>query len=430
MNLKKLANAKNITCLAVVLALGVGVFAAEKKLGGTTEPEKKPSGSAASSSKAEASSAEDDGREKVILAAEIPELSCGSIDFDGSVVFADPSGSYSFIENGSNTGGITVKDDSGENVVFEVKDGALTLTRAGQSASGFIYNKHVVELKDGKLYYDSSPVEYKADSFSAYRLNSEYVVECTAKGQYRLRDSKGKVTNKCTLKENTGTSITIKADESGFYTEGTDDGLFYNFYKLNGDILNTSWSNVLYVNGQELVPYGYSDKYTDPDIKIDTENITFEPMEPPMDYGAVSTANEGISDLTAEMLGFVNEYREQYDMQPVYGLDELDAAAAVRAEELAQKFDHVRPDEKESAYSTALSDAGLRWWRCGENIAKGGSSSKEVFDSWISSEEHRAVILDPDMKYMSLAKSENGSDTYWEMLAFNDTYIPTAEAAE
>ena len=149
-----------------------------------------------------------------------------------------------------------------------------------------------------------------------------------------------------------------------------------------------------------------------------------------MDYGAVSTANEGISDLTAEMLGFVNEYREQYDMQPVYGLDELDAAAAVRAAELAQKFDHVRPDEKESAYSTALSDAGLRWWRCGENIAKGGSSSKEVFDSWISSEEHRAVILDPDMKYMSLAKSENGSDTYWEMLAFNDTYIPTAEAAE
>ena len=88
----------------------------------------------------------------------------------------------------------------------------------------------------------------------------------------------------------------------------------------------------------------------------------------------------------------------------------------------------LMPDEKESSYNTVLISSGLRWWRCGENIAKGGDSCKEVFDSWISSEEHRALILDPDMKYMSLANSEDGGVTYWEMLMFNDTYVPTAEA--
>ncbi|HCJ41026.1 CAP domain-containing protein [uncultured Ruminococcus sp.] len=429
MNLKKIANAKNIVCLAVVLALGVGVYIAEKKSGGTPEPEKKSASSLAVSSKAEESSGEaESGKEKIILAAEIPERTCGAVDFGGNVVFADPKGSYSFLENGSSTSGITVKDDSGAEVVFSVEDGKLVLTREGQPATGFVFNKHMVELKEGRLYYDSSPVEYKATSFSAYRLNSEYVVECTAKGQYRLRNSKGEITNECTLKENTGASVKIRADESGFYTEGVDDGLFYNCYKLNGDILTTSWSYVLYINGEELAPYGYTDTYTDPSFEPDADKISFEPMDAPVNYGAVSTANEGITDLTAEMLGYVNEYRKQYDMPALYGLDELDAAAAVRAEELAQKFEHVRPDEKESSYNTVLISSGLRWWRCGENIAKGGDSCKEVFDSWISSEEHRALILDPDMKYMSLANSEDGGVTYWEMLMFNDTYVPTAEA--
>ena len=102
----------------------------------------------------------------------------------------------------------------------------------------------------------------------------------------------------------------------------------------------------------------------------------------------------------------------------------------VNSDELVQKFGHTRPDEKESAYNTVLTGEGLNWWRSGENIAKGGTDSKDVFDSWISSEEHRAVMLDPDMKYLSLAKSEADGEVYWELLMYNDCYVPVEGAEE
>ena len=423
MNLKKIANVKNIACLAVVLALGIGITVIYKKNSTTETPKKNES----SSSSSAVSQVEPEERETVVLAAKIPELTCSSIDFDGSVVFANSKGGYSFMVGDSIAKEMKIVDDSAAEVVFTVEDGKLALTRAGQPATGFVYEKHMIELKDGRLLFDSSPVEYKATSFSAYKLPNDYIIECTAKGQYRLKDPKGKYTDTCKLKESTGSEIEIKADENGFYSEGVNDGLFYNVYRLGDDILMTSWSNVLYVNGQELVPYGFTDNYTDPEITVSADEVTLEPMSSPVDYGAVCVDNEGISNLTAEMLEYVNDVRVHYDMPPLYGLDELDSASAVRAEELAQKFEHTRPDEKESAYSSALVKAGLTWWRCGENIAKGGTTSREVFDSWMASEEHRAVMLDPNMKYLSLSKFEDGGETYWDLLVFNDSYVPGAD---
>ena len=428
MNFKKIANAKNIACLIAVLALGVGIIIAEKSNSGAPDISKKTDKNTNSSDGAGDGEKED--RETIILAAAIPELSCGSVDFDGNVVFADPKGSYSFMENGSSTSGITVKDDSGADIFFSMEGGTLTMTRDNQPATGFVYKRHIIELKSGKLYYDSSPVEYNSDSFSAYRLNDDYVVECTARGQYRLKDKDGNYTNECELTESTGAKIRITADESGFYTEGVNDDYFYNVYKLKDDLLMTSWSYVLYVNGKELVPYGFTDVYVNPDIEIDMDSINLEPTRPPMGYGSVSTENDGISELTSEMLGYVNEVRAQYGMLPVYGLEKLDGAADTRAQELAESFGHTRPDEKESSYSTVLSKSGLIWWRCGENIAKGGTDCREVFESWLCSQEHRAVMLDPNMKYMSLAKYEEGGSAYWEQLFFNDTYIPTDETEE
>ena len=245
-----------------------------------------------------------------------------------------------------------------------------------------------------------------------------------------MKFKKGEIKKECVITESTGASIKIKADDKGFYTEGENDGLFYNVYKIRDDILLTSWGYVLYINGEELVPYGYTDKYSDPDIKVDIDKVALEPTDPPVDRGFVCTDDDGVSELTTEMLGYVNEVRTQHDMEPVYGLAKLDSASAVRAEELAAEFSHVRPDEKKSEYSTALGKEGLSWWRCGENIAKGGTSCKEVFNSWISSKEHRAVILDPDMKYLSVASFEDGGETYWDMLMFNDTYMPTGDEAD
>ena len=244
MNLKKAANVKNIICLAVVAALGVGIIVVEKKGGKDIKSKNDSKSSSSSSSKGETVIGED-GREKVILSAEIPELSCESIDFGENVVFADTEGNYSFMENGSSVKDIAVQDDSGAEIVFSKEDGKLVLTRDDQPAAGFVYENHMIELKDGKLYIDSSPVEYKAMSFSSYRLSKDYVIECTDKGKYRLKDNDGKITDECELKDSTGAKIKIKADDEGFYTEGVNDGLFYNVYRLGDDA--TKFAMLFYI---------------------------------------------------------------------------------------------------------------------------------------------------------------------------------------
>ena len=427
MNLKKIANIKNISCLVAVLALAAGINIAERhKMTNDVKPESSSSSETVQSSAAEESKADsisDDGKETVILAASVPELSCKAVNLDGNVVFADPMGSYSFLKDGKNAAGITVMDDSGVSVAFDVKDGKLTIIRGGAPADGFVYKKHLIELKDGKLYYDSSPVEYKSESFSAYKLNDKYTVESVGIGKYRLRDANGKVTDTCEIEESNGNTLKVVANDDGFYSEGESDGLFYNVYRLGDDILLTSWANRLYINGEELLPYGSGDTYVNNELVIDNDKISLTPTKAPYDFGSTATANEGITDLTNQMLGMVNEVRQQYDLKPVYGLSILDKAADVRAKELAADFSHSRPDDK-SAYTTVLESSDIEWWECGENIAKGGETIEEVFNSWMSSKEHRALILDPSMKYMALAKTEDSGEMYWEQLFFNDTYIP------
>ena len=427
MNLKKVANIKNIACLVAVIGLAAGINLSERhKRMNDVQPADSSSAAGISSETEESkadSSKKDDGKETVTLAASIPELSCKAVDLDGNVVFADPMGNYSFLKDGKNATGITVNDDSGANVAFDMKDGKLTISRGSAPADGFVYKKHLIELKDGKLYYDSSPVEYKSDSFSAYKLSDKYTVESVGVGKYRLRDASGKVTDTCEIKESNGNTLKIVANDEGFDSEGVSDGLFYNVYRMGEDIILTSWGHRLYINGKELLPYGSGDTYVNSELEIDYDKIELVPAKPPVDFGSTATSNEGISDLTNQMLGMVNAVRKQYDLKPVYGLSRLDKAAEVRVGELAAKFDHSRPDDDKS-YSTVLESADLEWWESGENIAKGGETVEEVFNSWMSSKEHRALILDPSMKYMALAKTEDSGEMYWEQLFFNDTYIP------
>jgi uncharacterized protein YkwD len=129
------------------------------------------------------------------------------------------------------------------------------------------------------------------------------------------------------------------------------------------------------------------------------------------------------------MLGYVNEVRAQYGLDPVYGLETLDSVANVRVKELLTSYSHTRPDG--SSYDTALDEAGLEWWHCAENIASGVpgmTTVKEAFDAWMNSEGHRANILNPKMKYMAIGKTTIQVDgltkTFWEQIFFNDEYVP------
>lgn len=138
--------------------------------------------------------------------------------------------------------------------------------------------------------------------------------------------------------------------------------------------------------------------------------------------------SNNVSDLTNEMLGYVNEVRKQYGLSEVYGLQSLDNVSAVRVKELLTSYSHSRPDGK--SYSSALDDAGIEWYHCAENIGYGSpnmTTAKEIFDAWMNSPDHRANILNPKMKYMSVSKTSIDVDgqkkTFWEQIFFNDNYI-------
>ena len=136
-----------------------------------------------------------------------------------------------------------------------------------------------------------------------------------------------------------------------------------------------------------------------------------QPAEPAEPDSSTNMSNRNLSAETSEMLGYVNEVRKQYGLRELEGLELLDSAADVRANELLENYSHDRPDG--NSYIT-------------ENIAYGMNSMitvKEAFDAWMDSPPHRENILNPDVRYMACAKatkSENGEYTYWEQLFYSD----------
>lgn len=360
---------------------------------------------------------------KVVLAPAVPELSCGQVSFgEQDLIFADRFGGYGLIKQGKNSPELSVTDDGGHLITLSLDDKGLDIKSDGINTDSFVANRHLIQLVGDKLYFDSSPVEYRQTSFSAYRLNEEYVVECTARGKYRLRDSDGKIVNKCTLKEGSGENVRVEADDNGFYVEGVDDGLFYNVFMLNGNSFYIDWDYVVYIDGSELVPKGFGDDHQLPAVSDPDPKGVIQPCAPPINYGDVNTDNENISSQTRDMLENINHVRRQYGLEELYGLELLDSAAAVRAGELKEDFSHTRPEGSE--YVTAI-DVGELWWHSGECIAKSTSESvTELFEKLMCTEDNRSVLLDPKMKYLSAACEKDGSSVYWEVLLFNDTYVP------
>lgn len=93
----------------------------------------------------------------------------------------------------------------------------------------------------------------------------------------------------------------------------------------------------------------------------------------------------------AQILEFVNQTRAEYGLAPLELHTELLKAADIRAREIAQVFSHNRPDG--SSCFTVLEECDLAYRTAGENIAQGYTSPQEVMNGWMSSEGHRANIL-------------------------------------
>ena len=104
---------------------------------------------------------------------------------------------------------------------------------------------------------------------------------------------------------------------------------------------------------------------------------------------ADDASNQSLHDVARQVLALVNEERCKVGVAPLTLSAELQSAAAIRAEEITQKFSHTRPDG--TNFQTILPNS--RYYIAGENIAAGNSTAAKVVQQWMNSPGHRANIL-------------------------------------
>ncbi len=126
-------------------------------------------------------------------------------------------------------------------------------------------------------------------------------------------------------------------------------------------------------------------------------------------YSGIANKNE------RGVLKLVNKERTNAGLEPVSTFQKLQSACNIRVKELAQLFDHQRPDG--SICFTALDKKKIGYMAAGENIAAGQPSPADVMESWMNSPGHRQNILSGNFQHMGVGYSAGGSyGTEWVQL--------------
>ena len=121
-----------------------------------------------------------------------------------------------------------------------------------------------------------------------------------------------------------------------------------------------------------------------------------------------SSAASDQSGLASQAVENTNAERAKNGLSALRVDADLTAAAKIRAKEIAEVFDHVRPDG--SSWYTVSSKAA------GENLAAGQKSASSVVDAWMNSSSHRDNILNESFSSVGIACVQVGGVNYWVQL--------------
>lgn len=353
---------------------------------------------------------------------------CTKIVFDGGyTLFANVQGGYTLI-NSSNeiVNSFEITDDNGDKLVLTCDGNTVTVTKNGKKVNSFSYKGTRIIISANEVYYANTKVTYVDKSFSSFNVTDKVTIRCIAENKFEIVKD-GKTVKKATVKDVNGSKYVLEAMNKGMEITNTDNELMESIV-VGNNYISVSGDKVV-INGKTMRPPHSAD------IKAVTTTVTEpvqeeqpsapQPAEPAEPDSSTNMSNRNLSAETSEMLGYVNEVRKQYGLRELEGLELLDSAADVRANELLENYSHDRPDG--NSYITAIEEIDLPEWRAAaENIAYGMNSMitvKEAFDAWMDSPPHRENILNPDVRYMACAKatkSDNGEYTYWEQLFYSD----------
>jgi uncharacterized protein YkwD len=143
------------------------------------------------------------------------------------------------------------------------------------------------------------------------------------------------------------------------------------------------------------------------------------PFEPP------ALSPDAAAAVAARVLALTNEMRSRPracggrsfgPANPLRRNPLLDRAAAVHAQDMAQRGALEHEGRDGSSPADRVTRAGYRWRSVAENIAAGQTTAEQVVQSWARSPEHCANLMNPGVTEMGIGyavnlKSEAG--IYW-----------------
>ena len=116
-------------------------------------------------------------------------------------------------------------------------------------------------------------------------------------------------------------------------------------------------------------------------------------------------------ELSKAVFELVNiERRKEGKTELIYRQD-LQICVNIRAEEIMERFDHIRPNNTECF--TVLPENNIEYSAAGENIAEGQETAKAVMESWMNSEGHKENILSEKFTGIAIGVAEKDGRYYW-----------------
>lgn len=129
-------------------------------------------------------------------------------------------------------------------------------------------------------------------------------------------------------------------------------------------------------------------------IQAAVEESAFEITEEDVPLSGSLSFDDANQQYIEEVMDLINAERAKEGIAPFTGSEALNAAAAVRAQEVAKLFSHNRPDG--SLCFTVLDEFNITSKTRSENIAGNFRSPEKVVDAWMKSPSHREAIMNPD----------------------------------
>lgn len=270
---------------------------------------------------------------------------------------------------------------------------------------------------------DESVATVKADGASA-KITGKKTGSATISAKVGSTTLKCKVTVKKSFITPSAEKITVSKGKSKTITIKVSGSKDIAISNSNKDVCSASWGkwdgNTIKLtvkgksNGSATIKV-YAKKYsasTEQEIVVKVGNAGNNSDGEIIGDDDIKESSDKGNSREEQVVELVNKERKAAGKAALQADDELNAIAEVRAKEIAEKFDHKRPDG--TSCFTALDEAGYSYRSAAENIALTyNNSADEVVTVWMNSSGHKANILSDDVTKIGVGYYEANGKYYW-----------------